>query len=109
MMYSAKAVFTERRSGVANMVAGITGQGMALMALRSQPGWNGMLVDEIVLVTPGGWTAERLETFLLAIGASTVKVTTLDAEGRSTSETEERKARMAHPAGSHRGWMARAS
>lgn len=109
MMFSAKAVFTERRSGVANMVVGVTGQGMALMGLRSQPGWNGMLVDEIVLATPGGWTAERLETFLLATGASTVRVTPVDAEGRAEGETAERKARMAHPAGSNRAWMARAS
>ncbi|GGD13540.1 hypothetical protein [Nocardioides daphniae] len=109
MMFSAKAVFTERRSGVANMVAGITGQGMALMALRSQPGWNGMLVDEIVLATPGGWTEKRLETFLLAIGASTVKVVPVDVDGRAQGESGEREARMAHPAGSNRAWMARAS
>lgn len=109
MMYSAKAVFNQRRSGVANMVAGITGQGMALMALRTLPGWNGMLVDEIVLVTPGGWTAERLETFLLAMGAATVKVSVLDADGRPVDESAQRKARLAHPAGSNRAWMAEAS
>ena len=109
MMFSAKAVFTDRRTGVANIVVAPTGQGMALMGLRSLPGWNGMLVDELLLVTPGGWTAERLETFLLASGAATVRIEVLDPEGRSTTRSTERAARAAHPAGAGRTWLAQAS
>lgn len=109
MMFSARTVFTERRTGVANVVVSAAGQGMAVMGLRCQPGWNGMLVDEIVLATTGGWTAERLETFLLASGCASVTVSPLDEEGRSASENAQRTARLAHPAGSGRARMARAS
>lgn len=109
MMFSAKVVFTERRSGVATVVACATGQGMALMGLRTVPGWNGMVVDEILLATPGGWNAQRLETFLLASGAATVTVSATDAEGQSVSSGAERRARLAHPAGAGRAWLARAS
>lgn len=109
MMFSAKTVFTERRTGIANAVACATGQGMALMGLRTVPGWNGMLVDEILLATPGGWDAGRLKTFLLASGAATVTVTATDSEGRTVSEAAERRARLAHPAGAGRAWLAQAS
>lgn len=109
MMFSAKAVFTERRTGIASVVAWATGQGMVLMGLRTSPGWNGHLVDEILLATPGGWNAELLESFLLASGAATVSVSVTDAEGRPVTEEAERRARTAHPAGAGRASLARAS
>ena len=51
MMWSVKAVFDERRSGLAGVAAGITAHGMTLMDLRSTPGWNGAVVDEFVVAT----------------------------------------------------------
>lgn len=106
MMWSAQAVFTERRVGVAAVVAAATERGMALMGLRSRPGWNGMLVDEIVFATPGGWTAERMEQLLLTHGAASVRISPVVADGDSPAVTAERTARAAHPAGAGRSWLA---
>ena len=106
MMWSAQAVFTERRIGVVAVVTAAAEHGMALMGLRSRPGWNGMLVDEIVLATPGGWTAERMEQLLLANGAASVRISAVDVEGVASTAGAERAARSAHPAGAGRSWLA---
>ena len=104
MMWSVKAMFEDRRNGVAGVVAGATEQGMALIGLRSTPGWNGHLVDEIVLAVPGGWTAERLTEHLLAWGASSASVTSIDTDRPQAHLEAERRSRLAHPAGTRRSW-----
>lgn len=104
MMWSVKAVFTERRSGLAGVAAGITEQGMKLMDLRSTSGWNGSVVDEFVVATAAGWTRESLTAHLLLSGAATARVVPIDPAQPDAHLNAERKARLAHPGGSQRAW-----
>lgn len=106
MMWTVKTIFANRRNGVAALAQGAATHNLALMGLRSRPGWNGHLVDEIVLATPGGWDAARLEEFILASGGSSVRVTPVDAEYDVDPAASELAARRAHPAGAGRSWLA---
>ena len=104
MMWSVKAVFTERTNGIAGVAAAVDEQGMALVDLRSTTGWQGQVVDEFVLATPSGWTLERLEETIALAGAATVRVVPVDATRPDAQVNAERRARLAHPAGTHRAW-----
>lgn len=106
MMWNVKAQFADRRSGVAEVVAGATQHGMALMALRTDSGWRGRIVDEIVLVSPGGWDVDRIEQHMLTWGATAVRATALDVDAPQAHEEAVRRARRAHPAGAR--WARRA-
>lgn len=106
MMWTVKTIFTDRRNGVAAVAHGAAAHNLALMGLRSRPGWKGYLVDELVLATPGGWDAARLEDFILAAGGSSVRVTPLDEELNVAPGASELAARRAHPAGAGRTWLA---
>ena len=104
MMWSVKAVFTERRSGLAGVAAGITEQGMNLVDLRTTQGWNGQVVDELVVATPTGWTRDSLTEHLLLTGAASVRVVPIDPAQPDAHLNAERKARLAHPGGTNRAW-----
>ena len=106
MMWSVKAVFTERTSGIAAVAAAVAEQGMALVDLRSTTGWQGQVVDEFVLATPAGWTLGRLQETLMLAGAASARVVHVDVARPDEHVNAERKARLAHPAGSHRAWRA---
>lgn len=104
MMWSVKAVFTERRSGLAGVAAGITEQGLTLVDLRTTSGWDGQVVDEFVVATPSGWSRESLSEHLLLTGAATVRVVPIDEARPDAHLNAERKARLAHPGGTNRAW-----
>lgn len=104
MMWSVKAVFTERRNGLAALAATVTNESMTMLDLRSTTGWRGQVVDEIVLATGAGWSRETLTDLLLNVGAVSVQVVAVDAARPDAHTNAERKARLAHPGGSRRAW-----
>ncbi len=106
-MWTVKAIFTDRRNGVAAVATGAADHNLVLMGLRSRPGWKALLVDELVLATPGGWSAERLEAFMVTAGAATVQVSPLIEEPAGAKAPTEIAARRAHPAGSG-SWLTHA-
>lgn len=106
-MWTVRAIFSDRRSGVAAVATGAAHHNLVLMGLRSRPGWNGMLIDELVLATPGGWSAERLEEFMVIAGAATVQVSPLVDEPAAAKVPTEIAARRAHPAGTG-SWLTHA-
>jgi len=107
MMWTVRAIFSDRRSGVAAVATGAAHHNLVLMGLRSRPGWNGLLIDELVLATPGGWSEERLEEFMVIAGAATVQVSPLVDEPAAAKVPTEIAARRAHPAGTG-SWLTHA-
>ncbi|HSE08367.1 MAG TPA: GNAT family N-acetyltransferase [Nocardioidaceae bacterium] len=75
MLWQVRALMEDRPGALAALAAGCGDQLVNILGLQIFPAASGRVVDELVLHTPGGWTAQDIEQLFALAGVDEADVT----------------------------------